>query len=31
MDADIDQLAEIGANLMTNGIRTAMEYGNKCE
>jgi len=31
MDADIDQLAEIGANLMTNGIRTAVEYGNKCE
>lgn len=31
MDADIDQLADIGANLMTNGIVTAEQYGNKCE
>jgi AcrR family transcriptional regulator len=31
MDADIEQLADIGATLMTQGILAAEEYGNKCE
>lgn len=31
MDADIDQLSDIGANLMINGIATAEQYGNKCK
>ncbi len=30
-DASIDDLAEIGSNLMVAGIRTVLEYGNKCE
>lgn len=31
MDVPVDTLAEIGSNLMINGIRTVLEYGNKCE
>lgn len=31
MDAEIEQLATIGANLLTNGIRTVTDYGNQCE
>jgi len=31
MDADIEQLADIGATLMTKGILAAEGYGSKCE
>lgn len=31
MDISTEELSKIGANLMTNGIRTVAEYGNKCE
>lgn len=31
MDISAEHLADIGANLMTNGISTVTEYGNGCE
>lgn len=31
MDADIEQLADIGATLMSKGILAAEVYGNKCK
>ncbi len=31
MDISEEALAIIGTNLMTSGIRTVLEYGNKCE
>lgn len=31
MNVPVDALAETGSNLMINGIRTVLEYGNKCE
>ena len=31
MDVPPVALAEVGANLMTSGIRTVLEYGNRCD
>ena len=31
MNIPIERLADIGCNLMTNGIRTVLDYGNACK